>query len=178
MSATGKTPNYNLAIYRDYDITSYLTDFNGNMEAIDTVLKDISDAVTGGGSPIGAAEDFVTTTASPVTLRNNQSGSTTALLTIPNVTANQYNANVFVQADTSTLTSDDIYGEVFIALDGTPTPYIVKLTKTALPNTWSFSVPVNVTQKGHVTLEARLASDTENSFVISQSAMSLQKLKI
>lgn len=178
MSATGKTPNYNLAIYRDYDITSYLTDFNGNMEAIDTALKDISDAVTGGGSPIGTAEDFVATAITPMTIRNNQSGSTTALLTIANVVPNQYNASVFLQADTTTLTADDIYGEVFIALDGTPTPYIVKLTKEALPDTWSFSVPINMTQKGYVTLEVRLVTDVENSLVITQSAMSLQKLKV
>lgn len=178
MSATGKTPNYNLPVYRDYDVTSYLIDFNGAMESIDTAMKSISDEVTGGEGTIGAAEDFVATATNPVTIRNNQTGSTTALLTISDVIPATYNASVFVQADTSALTADDIYGEVLIALDGTPTPYTVKLTKTDLPSTWSFSVPVNMTQKGYVTLEARLVTDVDNSLVITQSTMSLQKLKV
>lgn len=178
MSATGKTPNYNLAVYREYDVTSYLIDFNGNAEKIDTILKELSDKITGGEGTIGAPTDFVATATTPVTIRNNQTGSTTALLTIKDVQPAQYSANVYIEADTSSLTADDIYGVATIAIDGTPTTFKQKLTKTDIENTYSFTAPINVTQKGYVTLEAGITSDVENALTITQSAMSLQKLDV
>lgn len=178
MSATGKTPNYNLAVYRDYDITSYLTDFNGNMEAIDTALKALSDKITGGEGAIGAPTDFVASTSTPVTIRNNTSGSTTALLTIANVVPAQYAISGYVEADTSTLTADNIYATVTINIAGTPTPFILKLTKTAIANTYSFNTPITATQKGYITLEANLDTNVNNSIIISRAAMSLQKLDV
>lgn len=178
MSATNRTPNYNLPVYRDYDITSYLQDFNGAMEKIDTALKGLSDEITGGGGVIGVPEDYMATNDTVTTIRNNQTGSTTAMLTIKDVQPAKYSANVYVEADTSTLTADDIYGEVMIALDGTPTAYKMKLVKTTLPNTYSFTAPINVTQKGFVTLEVGITSDVENALTVSQAAMSLQKLDV
>lgn len=46
MSATQKTTNYQLPIFVGTDIPSWLTDFNGAMEKIDTVVKQAS--TTGG----------------------------------------------------------------------------------------------------------------------------------
>lgn len=178
MSATNKTPNYNLPVYRDYDVTSYLQDFNGAMEKIDDALKGLSDEITGGGGVIGVPEDYMATNNTATTIRNNQTGSTTALLTIKDVQPAKYSANVYLEADTSTLTADDIYGEVSIAIDGTPTTYKMKLVKATLPNTYSFTAPINVTQKGFVTLEVGITSNVENALTVSQAAMSLQKLDV
>lgn len=178
MSATSKTPNYNLPVYRDYDVTSYLQDFNGAMEKIDDVLKGLSDEITGGGGVIGVPEDYMATNNTTATIRNNQAGSTTALLTIKDVQPAKYSANVYVEADTSALTADDIYGEVTIAVDGALTTYKMKLIKTTIANTYSFTAPINVPQKGFVTLEVGITSDIENALTISQAAMSLQKLDV
>ena len=46
MSATQKTTNYQLPIFVGTDIPSWLTDFNGSMEKIDTAVKQAS--MTGG----------------------------------------------------------------------------------------------------------------------------------
>lgn len=179
MSATGKTPNYNLAVYREYDITSYLIDFNGNMEAIDTALKKISDAVSGGSGTIGAAEDYSAYYPTlGTTIRSNKTGSTTALVTMRDVVPATYNMSGFVEADTSSFTTDELYGEVFIALDGTPTTFSLKLEKTNIPRIYTYTVPIKVTQKGYVTLEAKLITETDESMVINAVAMTLQKLDV
>lgn len=177
MSATNKTPNYNLAVYRDYDVTSYLIDFNGNMEKIDTAMKQISDAVTGGGTPIGTPEDFMATSTNPVTVRNNQAGSTSALLTIMDVQPGTYAVTGNITIDPSDL-ADDNFGELLTAFNGTPTGFITKFFKTDNPNTYSFSTPIKVTQKGIITLEARIVSATDSSMLISASNMILQKLDV
>lgn len=46
MSATNKTTNYQLPIFVGTDIPSWLTDFNGAMQKIDTAVKSAS--TTGG----------------------------------------------------------------------------------------------------------------------------------
>lgn len=47
MAASLKTANYELAKYAPNDITSYLVDFNGNMDKIDEQMKANSDANVG-----------------------------------------------------------------------------------------------------------------------------------
>lgn len=54
MSATSTTPNFNLAIYKNTDTTSW-DDFNSNMEKIDTALKNAAPTIT-----TEAATDHVT----------------------------------------------------------------------------------------------------------------------
>ncbi len=56
MSATGKTTNYDLAIYQPDDVTSWLTDFNGNMEKIDAALKQIADQGGSGGGSVNVVQ--------------------------------------------------------------------------------------------------------------------------
>lgn len=45
MPASLKTTNYNLPLYAENDITSWLTDFNGAMTKIDTQLKATNDSI-------------------------------------------------------------------------------------------------------------------------------------
>lgn len=178
MSATGRTPNYNLAVYKDYDITSYLQDFNGNMEAIDTAMKAISDAVTGGGGAIGSATDFQRYFPSLSTIvRNNQTGSTTPLITIPNVVPATYNFTGFVEADTSNI-PDDAYATITINLDGNPTQYSMKLYTDPNTKQYTFAAPMLIAQKGSITLEATLQTATDSSVTFTQAALTLQKLSV
>lgn len=177
MSATNKTPNYNLPVYRDYDITSYLVDFNGAMEKIDTAMKEISDAVTGGDTPIGTPTDFMATSTQAVTVRNNQAGSPVALLTILDVQPATYAVTGNITIDSSDL-ADNNFGEVYVAFNGTAGSFITKFYKTDKANTYSFATPFKVTQKGIITLEARIVSATNSSMLINASNMVLQKLDI
>lgn len=179
MSATNKTPNYNLPVYRDYDITSYLIDFNGAMEKIDTVLKQLSDSITGGEGTIGEPTDFMATSTQSVTVRNNQAGSTNALLTIMDVQPASYAVSGNITIDPNALT-DDNFGELLVAFNGEPIlpNFIVKFYKTDKPNTYSFATPLKVTQKGIVTLEARIVSAESSSMTITGANMMLQKLDI
>lgn len=177
MSATNKTPNYNLPVYRDYDITSYLIDFNGAMEKIDTVLKQLSDSITGGEGTIGEPTDFMATSTQSVTVRNNQAGSTNALLTIMDVQPATYAVTGNITIDPSSLTNDN-FGEVLTAINGAPTGINIKFYKTDDPNTYSFATPLKVTQKGIVTLEARIVSAESSSMTITGANMMLQKLDI
>ena len=177
MSATNKTPNYNLAVYRDYDVTSYLIDFNGNMEKIDTAMKAISDAVTGGEGTVGAPTDFMASSTTPATIRNNQAGSTVALLTITDVVPAQYAVSGNVTIDPSAL-ADDVFGEIVVAFNGTPTSFSTKFYKTDNPNTYSFNTNINVTQKGFVTLEGRIISSQNSAMTVSNAYMVLQKLDV
>lgn len=48
MSASNKTPNYELPIFIGTDKPSWLTDFDGAMTKIDTALHDLSEAATAG----------------------------------------------------------------------------------------------------------------------------------
>lgn len=177
MSATGKTPNYNLPVYRDYDITSYLIDFNGAMESIDTIMKKLSDSITGGEGTVGAPTDFMATSTTPVTVRNNQTGTPVALLTIMDVQPGIYEITGNVTIDPKSL-ADDNFGQIYVAFDGTPSGFTTDFFKVDNTNTYSFSTSLKVTQKGIVTLEARILSDTESSMLISKSSMILQKLNI
>lgn len=178
MSATGRTPFYNLATYREYDITSYLMDFNGNMEAIDTALKTISDTITGGGGAIGAASDaYRYFPNANTTVRNNVSGSKTQLITIPNIQPNVYNMSGFVLVDPSQL-PDNGYAEVSITAAGKPTTFSFKIYKEEKERMCSFAVPITVIQKDYVTLDATLQSSENSAVTFKAVALTIQKLNV
>lgn len=61
MSASLKTTNYELGIYAPNDVTSWLTDFNGNMNKIDAQMKANSDGVQGNSGDISSLGGRVTT---------------------------------------------------------------------------------------------------------------------
>ena len=52
MSASLKTTNYELGIYAPNDVTSWLTDFNGNMNKIDEQMKTNANGVQGNAGSI------------------------------------------------------------------------------------------------------------------------------
>lgn len=57
MSATNKTKNYELPIFTTTDVPSWLTDFNGAMNKIDTCVKSASET---GGVPTSSFNELVT----------------------------------------------------------------------------------------------------------------------
>lgn len=58
MAATSSTPNYELPIYEADDTTSWLTDFNGAMEKIDTALHELSEGGGGGGGSVPVVQEI------------------------------------------------------------------------------------------------------------------------
>lgn len=75
MAATGRTDNYKYRIYEPDDITSWLTDFNGNWEQADKQFKELEDKIGTGG---GGAE-VVQTTGTSMTAVMSQNAVTTQL---------------------------------------------------------------------------------------------------
>lgn len=62
MSASKKTENYDLPIYSENDVTSWLTDFNGAMEKIDSTLNECAVAVEGNANRINSLDTATTLT--------------------------------------------------------------------------------------------------------------------
>lgn len=60
MAGSLKTANYELSKYAPNDITSWLVDFNGNMDKIDTQMKANSDANVGTNGTVSALAQRVT----------------------------------------------------------------------------------------------------------------------
>lgn len=52
MAASDFTPNYEFGIYKPQDKTSWLTDFNGNWQKADKIIKQIADQGGSGGSVV------------------------------------------------------------------------------------------------------------------------------
>lgn len=95
MAASLKTTNYELAIYASNDITSWLVDFNGNMNKIDAQMKMNESANTGTKGEIESLKQQ--TTALDETTKNLQAQVDTIEL---NVTAKE-----IVTSASSNLTS-------------------------------------------------------------------------
>lgn len=67
MAASQKTPNYNLPIYEENDVTSYLEDFNPAMETIDTAMYSISQNLTETAGDLSDLQSTVTTQGTEIT---------------------------------------------------------------------------------------------------------------
>ena len=60
MAGTLRTANYELSKYAPNDVTSWLVDFNGNMDKIDAQMKANADANSGTGRQVAALNQRVT----------------------------------------------------------------------------------------------------------------------
>lgn len=78
MAATGLTTNYGYATYNPDDVTSWLTDFNGNWEKADAQFKAIEDEIAAGGAGV----EIVQNTGSSTTAVMSQNAVTGQLNTI------------------------------------------------------------------------------------------------
>lgn len=97
MSATNKTPNYELPVFIGTDKPSWLTDFNGAMNKIDTALHDLAESATSGVTKEYVDGQIETVTNSLSTLQTTVDGIVDKLvnfLTIGSstdgITATQY----------------------------------------------------------------------------------------
>lgn len=96
MGATNKTINYQLPIFTDNDIPSWLEDFNGAMNSIDTNLKKVSDA---GGDVNQIKEDLKNLTTKVTSLETTVNTLKSKVINIvvvddatgKGLTATQYN---------------------------------------------------------------------------------------
>lgn len=75
MSASLKTTNYELGIYAPNDVTSWLTDFNGNMNKIDAQMKENENSVNGVEGDVAALTQRVTTTENAIESLENEYAS-------------------------------------------------------------------------------------------------------
>lgn len=97
MSATNKTPNYELPEFVGTDKPSWLTDFNGAMTKIDTALHDLSEGQASGVTKKYVDEQIATVTTALNNLHDNVDAITAKLknyLTVgtaqDGITATQY----------------------------------------------------------------------------------------
>lgn len=67
MAASQKTTNYKLAIYEESDILEPLTDFNGNMNIIDSTMKANATAAQSANESATSAESAVESMKSQLT---------------------------------------------------------------------------------------------------------------
>lgn len=72
MSASLKTTNYELGIYAPNDVTSWLTDFNGNMNKIDAQMKANANGVQGNVGDINALTGRMTTAENDIEQLENE----------------------------------------------------------------------------------------------------------
>lgn len=72
MSASLKTTNYELGIYAPNDVTSWLTDFNGNMNKIDAQMKANANGVQGNAGEIAALQGKMTTVENDIEELGNE----------------------------------------------------------------------------------------------------------
>lgn len=80
MSSTNKTTNYELPLFIGTDKPTWLGDFNGAMNKIDTAVKAVSDVASGNTSTIGGVQDDVNSLETQVgTLENTVSGHTSTI---------------------------------------------------------------------------------------------------
>lgn len=75
MSASLKTTNYELGIYAPNDVTSWLTDFNGNMNKIDAQMKVNANGVQGNVGNINALTERVSTAENAIEQIENEYAS-------------------------------------------------------------------------------------------------------
>lgn len=75
MSASLKTTNYELGIYAPNDVTSWLTDFNGNMDKIDAQMKTNADGVQGNVGLINSLNQRVVTAEDNIEQLEQEYGS-------------------------------------------------------------------------------------------------------
>lgn len=95
MSASLKTTNYDLGIYAPNDVTSWLTDFNGNMNKIDAQMKANADGVQGNVGDINALGGRMTTAENDIEQLENEYGSMVEKTSATQLTAtNTSNSNV------------------------------------------------------------------------------------
>lgn len=72
MAGSLKTANYELSKYAPNDITSWLVDFNGNMDKIDTQMKANSDANVGTSGTVSALAQRVTANEAKISDLENE----------------------------------------------------------------------------------------------------------
>ena len=72
MAGSLKTANYELSKYAPNDITSWLVDFNGNMDKIDAQMKANSDSIVGTGGTVSTLAQRVTANETKITDLENE----------------------------------------------------------------------------------------------------------
>ena len=105
MSSTNQTTNYELPLFIGTDKPTWLGDFNGAMNKIDTAIKAVSDVASGNTSSIGSVESDVDSLESQVgTLENTVASHTSDIasqgqsITALTTTTNQLNTRVTANA--------------------------------------------------------------------------------
>lgn len=71
MSATNKTPNFELPLFIGTDIPSWLSDWNGSMNSIDTAMQTIKTTANGAASGVSGNTSSIETINSQLTTINS-----------------------------------------------------------------------------------------------------------
>lgn len=118
MAGSLRTANYNLSKYAAGDVTSYLVDFNGNMDKIDRQMKTNADANAGTAGDIESIKQDVTALEEKTSKLENKVDTLEQASTTNEIVASK-SSNVVSLVNNTYKTGDLIQGAMYAGINKT-----------------------------------------------------------